>query len=263
MPILGVPFTSLTGVPVHYARPPRAPYGTRGVPARWRAAPEFERKIAAAFEHLWTACPLGKANLIVSAGFAVDKPGMHGLGRAMDLDALWWDERTWVALHYPHDQPFYLAVEAVFKRYFGVVLNYLYNPDHHDHLHINDTDEPGFSPGARSEVLFVQAALTHVFGRPVHITGEYAPETAAAVRVVLGGPHELTNKQTWLAFLAQVTQRGFAVVPKVKTPLDLLRDVYLVLGTELAGDERRKRLEAAVNVFANEDAVQAWLAQYR
>lgn len=264
VPIPTNTFTTLTGVPVHYARPPLAPYGTRGIlPKHWRATPEFQAKAEAAFTELWTVCPLGKANLIVSAGFFVDKPGLHGLGRAMDLDSLWWDTRTWVALNYPHDTAFYLAVEAVFKKHFGVVLNYLYNPSHHDHLHINDTDEPGFSPSARSEVLFAQAALTHVFKRPVHITGEWTREAQLAVHDLFGGTMDLRMKVNWLAFLRRTAREGFGVPVVPKTPLDLLHDLYTIIGDQLEGDERRKRVEAAVNAFATHEDTQGWLNQYR
>jgi len=202
-------FTSLTGVPVQYARLPLAPYGTRGVKATWRATPEFQAKIEAAFNELWTVCPLGEAELIVSAGFWVEKPGMHGLGRATDLDSIWWKDRTFVtkAEWETGGKTFYLAVEAILHKHFGVVLNYSYNIAHHDHFHIDDTDPPGFARTARSECNFAQAALNYVLDIPTLITGQYDNQFRDSLHQANVG--DLRKWSDWKAFLDRVAIVGF------------------------------------------------------
>src|ERR1700686_1717904 len=175
-------FSSLAGVPVNYAREPVAPYGTRGRPHTFNCTPGFLLKLEVCFDELFRVSPLGQAEIITSAGTLVDKPGFHGLGRAFDLDALFWPGRDFITLRFPTDEKFYLGVEAVLRKHFGTVLNYLYNADHHGHLHADDGTEVGFVRSSKSRVLFVQAALTHVLGVPVGIDGAYGPETEGGLR---------------------------------------------------------------------------------
>lgn len=91
-------FQTLGGVPVHYDRRHPGDYGTRGAPATFHATSEFEAKLDRCFEQLWELSPFGKAEAITSAGAWVNKPGFHGLGRALDLDGIFWREKTFVAL---------------------------------------------------------------------------------------------------------------------------------------------------------------------
>jgi len=186
-------FSLLAGVPVNYARDPVAPYGARGKPHSFRCTPGFLQKLEACFDELWRVNPLGSAEIITSAGILVEKPGFHGLGRAFDLDALFWPGRDFITLRYPTDQRFYLGVEAVLRRHFGTVLSFLYNADHHDHLHLGDGTEPTFINSSRSRMLFVQAALTHVMGIPIALDGAYGPDTDHAIhkafdKIGLSGP---------------------------------------------------------------------------
>ncbi|MEM1059168.1 MAG: hypothetical protein AAGK14_07955 [Verrucomicrobiota bacterium] len=212
-------FRTLAGVPVHYARPPVAPYGTRGQARRWLSTLSFERRLDAAFGELWERCPLGPAAIITSAGAWVDKPGYHGLGRGFDLDALFWPVGTaprdaFVALHYPKDLAFYLGVESVLRRHFGTVLQYLYNAAHRDHFHVDDGTPVAWRSGSRSRVLYLQSALTHLHAAPVAIDGLHGPETAAATRTVLrrlGLGESLERAATWRDFLAAGAERGFAL----------------------------------------------------
>ena len=204
-------FSSLDGVPVNYAREPVAPYGTRGRPHTFNCTSGFLQKVEACFEELFRVSPLGRAEIITSAGTLVDKPGFHGLGRAFDLDALFWSERDFITLRFSTDQKFYLGVEAVLRKHFGTVLNYLYNSDHHDHLHVDDGTEVGFVRSSTSRVFFVQAALTHVLGVPVGIDGAYGPETGGGLRtafVRLGLSGDITTRDVWLEFLTRITREA-------------------------------------------------------
>jgi hypothetical protein len=63
-----ISFSSLAGVPVNYAREPVAPYGTRGRTHAFNCTPEFLRKLEACFDELFRLIPLGRAEIITSAG---------------------------------------------------------------------------------------------------------------------------------------------------------------------------------------------------
>src|SRR5688500_6279857 len=196
-------FTSLAGAPTHYAREPIAPYGTKGAPHRFHATDECEAKLTAAFNELWALAPDGRAEVLTSAVAYVEKPGCHGLGRAFDLDAIFWSGREFVTLSYPTNKRFYLGVEAVMRKHFGTVLNHLYNAAHRDHLHLDDGTAVGFNRTSRARVLFLQAALTHVLDIPVGIDGVYGDETDGAVAIAfeqlgIGGP--IDNREDWLQF---------------------------------------------------------------
>jgi hypothetical protein len=204
-------FSALAGVPVNYARPPVAPYGTRGKAHTFNCTSGFLLKLEACFDELFRVSPLGRAEIITSAGAFVEKPGFHGLGRAFDLDALFWPGRDFVTLRFPTDQKFYLGVEAVLRKHFGTVLNFLYNPDHHDHLHVDDSTEVGFVRTSKSRALFVQAALTHVLNIPVGIDGGFGTETEGGLRtafVRLGLSGDITTREVWLEFLTRITREA-------------------------------------------------------
>jgi hypothetical protein len=275
-------FDKLAGVPVHYDRYPNPQYGygTRGKPHTWRCTTPFENKLNAAFQELWDVCPLGRAEVITTAGAFVNKPGLHGKGRGFDVDGIFWANRAFITKNYPDDRSFYLAVEAVLRKHFGTVLNYEYNVDHQDHLHIDDGTETGFVPDHRSRVLFLQMALTHVFERPVTIDGMIGPETNGAARDLLLAldladdgevvdPTELhqTLDEQWSTLLDHAAKNGFGRAGleerKEDTPLDLLEDVYELISRELLGHPGRKTLETAVTAFAEHPKTDEWLDEFR
>ncbi len=256
-------FTELGGVSVHYARPPIAPYGSRGKPYNFHVTPEFEEKLVACFEELWEACPFGRAEVVTSAGAYVDKPGYHGQGRAVDIDAIFWVQHDFVTLNYNADGVLYLGIEAVVRKHFGTVLNYLYNASHRDHLHVDDGTEVDFHTSSRSRVLFLQAALTHVFELPVMIDGIYGNQTAGAVAEALrrvGSTGNIENRQTWKKLLSGIAETAFGRTAEERGPPELLRHLYRVIETELSDNPSRKRVETALNAFANHEETQQWLA---
>lgn len=275
-------FDEVAGVPVHYDRYPNPQYGygTRGKPHTWHCTEAFEEKLNDAFEELWTVCPLGRAEVITTAGAYVDKPGMHGEGRGFDVDGIFWENRSFVTKNYPNDRPFYLAVEAVLRKHFGTVLNYEYNVDHQDHLHVDDGSTTGFVAQHRSRVLFLQMVLTHVFDRTVTIDGLIGPETNGAagdllLRLGLAEEGDVdddsklhrTLNDRWTALLDRAAETGFDRAglehEEEETPLDLLEDIYSVISRELEGHPDRKTLETAVTSFVQHPATQSWLEQFR
>ena len=151
-------FKRIADVPVHYDRRSSSDYGTRGVATRFYATTNTERKLDQCFLELWDRCPYGKAEVITSAGTWVNKPIYHGKGRAFDLDGIFWSNRTFVTKwdgYQGGDRRFYFGVEAILRKHFGTVLNYLYNAPHRDHFHIDDGTSVGFQSGSKSRVLFL------------------------------------------------------------------------------------------------------------
>jgi len=218
------PFNSVAGVPTHYARAPVAQYGTIGVVRTFHCTHLFFNKLDACFAELWRVSPHGRAQAVVSAGGQVDKPGSHGDGRAFDIDAIFWPGKTLVTRDFPTDQNYYLGVEAVLRKHFGVVLDYNYNAAHRDHFHIDDSVAVGFSR-ARSHTLFMQAVCEHIFGKTFRggIDGDFGTGTQTALDEVcaeLGVTTPLTVLANWNSFLDGVASRGMAVPRGGRLPAD-------------------------------------------
>ncbi len=258
-------FTELSGIPVHYARPPVAPYATRGRSYRFYCLEAFEQKLAACFEELWQVCPYGQAEVITSAGAYVNKAGYHGLGRGFDLDAIFWPDKDFITLDYPSNPVFYLGIEAIIRRHFGTVLGYLYNRAHHDHFHIDDGSSVAFSRTSKSRVLFLQSALTHVFAEPVLIDGIYGNQTSTATYKILndiGLSGDLEDDALWSQFLLSISESAFGQALPELSPPEILRNLYTTIDTELADSESRKRIETVLNVFVDHEQTQEWLGTF-
>ena len=271
-------FDALAGVPVHYDRAPDAGYGTRGIPYTFHCTESFEDTLHAAFEELWAVCPLGPAEVITSAGAYVDKGGMHGAGRAFDIDGIFWADKAFITNQYPNDRAFYLAVESVLRKHIGTVLNYKFDAAHQDHFHVSGRGEPGFVAAHESRVTYWQMALTHLFGQPVTVDGRTGPETNGASRAVLRalgiaeGDEGATEEglyrvldRVWDDLLDAAAERGFRGVADAteKTPLHFLEALYATISDELAGQASRKAIESAVTTFAQHPKTDAWLDQFR
>ena len=207
---------TLATVPVHYARLPVAPYGTRGKPRSPRCTPEFKALVEACVQHLGRVHPLGLPELLVTAGMYVSgKQGPHGDGHAIDIDALWWTGATpLVALHAPQDARWYLATEAVLRQHFGVVLNHHYNRPHRDHWHCDDRRAVGWAHrrGNKALTVWAQGCLVYVLGQDVGNSGDwgdgldrvYGRRTRAAVKRVMGDARALEDAAGFVAFCDQV-----------------------------------------------------------
>ena len=263
-------FEFIDGVPVHYDRfAPPFGYGSKGRPHRFYCTPDFEAKLDAAFGELFDICPLGKAEVITSAGAYVDKPGMHSLGRSFDLDGIFWRGKSFVTLvdGGPGDRRFYQSVEAVLRRHFGTILNYDYNAAHRDHLHMDDGSPVGFDAYSRSRVLFLQGALKCIFKKNISITGTYGPTTRQETENALEElniPGSISSSATWRRFLLETARKGFNVpsVARDLNPLESLHNIYEELRNH-DDYEGRKAIEAAVNLFVNHPETKEWLKRYR
>jgi hypothetical protein len=276
-------FTEIAGVPVHYDRytDPRYSYGTRGKPMRFHATKGFHDTLNRAFEELWKTCPLGQAEVIATAGAYVAKPGSHGLGRGFDIDAIFWKDKTFITLHYPQDQRFYAAVEAVLRKHFGNVLNYEYDPPHRDHFHVDDLTAPSFRTTSKARVIFLQMASCFCFDRPIAIDGKIGKNTNSTARgtlidLGLAKPSEVADDaklhtqltRIWPEFLTESAKRGFAgVAPaaaaKEPTPVDLIDNLYAVISRDLGDLPARKRVETALTTFVQHEQTSKWLDRFR
>lgn len=212
-------FDHAAGVPIHYARTEAHPYGTIGKgPRRVRLLSGFFIKLEHFLFELWGYCGMGCAKALVSGGCYVDKPGMHGEGRAIDIDALWWKDIKLITQNYPGNEHLYLAIESVIRKHFGTVLGYLYNKAHEDHWHIDDGSPVWFRKSSKSRTIYVQSTITHIFKNEIGIDGDYGTETETAVQEILGElsveTKNLEDVSTWFAFLDAAALVGFGKVEK-------------------------------------------------
>lgn len=168
-----------------------------------------------AFRDVWRLTGLGKAEVITSAGAFVNKPGAHGQGRALDIDGIFWTDKTFITLHagwQGQDREFYFGVEAILRLHFGIVLDYEYNLDHRDHFHVDDTMSLAFSPSASAKVGFLQGMINNVWGKRVDEDLIWGPQTAGAVSEVLevaGLPGPITKQTQWLSLMKKTAERVF------------------------------------------------------
>ncbi|MCP5426170.1 MAG: hypothetical protein H6970_14045 [Gammaproteobacteria bacterium] len=217
-------FNTIGTVPVHYARNPVAPYGTIGKQRTFHCTNAFYTKLETCFNELWRVCPNGRPQAIVSAGAYVNKSGYHGMGRAFDLDAIFWPGRTFVTNRFEDYPSFYLGVEAILRKHFGTVLAYNYNRAHRDHFHIDDGGGVGFRT-VRTVTLFVQGVCYYMLGKRFrgNVDGDYG----SATRTVLdeactefGVPKTLSSLSNWNQFLDAVARRAFAGQGSSRLPAD-------------------------------------------
>lgn len=197
----------------------------KGTPVVLAMTQGFEDQLDRCFNELWNISPNGKPDKIFTAGAWTNKPGMHGEGRAFDLDGFEWSNRKFIVLEDGRkngDRKFYFGIEAILRKHFGIVLDYLYNSDHHDHFHIDDGVSIDFDTSARSKILFLQGALVFVFGLSVGATGidgQWGDNTKNALNQALsklGIAGSIFNRNTWLDFLTQTAKEAFgtSIIPR-------------------------------------------------
>ncbi|WP_295434967.1 hypothetical protein [uncultured Thiodictyon sp.] len=269
------------GVPVHYDRePPLFPLGSKGKPASFAVESSFENQLDATMTELWKKCPLGKADIILSAGAFVCKSGQHGQGLAFDLDGIWWGSRLVLAKQYHSDSRAYLGIEAILRKHVGTVLNFEYNAAHQDHWHLDPGTSPGFDSGSRSRVLYLQMALRKLFAQPVKVDGLFSDETRKGVHAVFAALGLATAAEMdtdskvdkalakhWMAFLDAAATEGLAALAPTAlaravapTPLQLLATLHDTLEDELPEHPARKTIERAIENFADHPDIAAVLA---
>jgi hypothetical protein len=162
-------------------------------------------------------------------GAYVNKPGQHGLGRALDLSRIYvtqygasslacsarydqWRGTTGEAA----SQRRYWATAASLFRHFQYVLTYHHDTLHWNHLHV-DTEVSGnqdsvFSSASTTQVKFVQSALRYVWGYSVvSIDGAYGPQTRDYASRALdrsGSAGAVTTFANWQRFCETTLRFG-------------------------------------------------------
>jgi hypothetical protein len=177
-------------------------------------------RLQSCFDELWAVCPNGQAETVTTAGGYVNKPGSHGRGEAIDIDAAWWimDDfdrpQPLITKNHEGDIMRYLGTDAVLRMHFGGVLGYYSNRAHADHWHI-DARPVGFTRYKNSSCLgFVQAACKHVHKvDPGPIDKRWGPRTRAAIQVVMAGDWavsaDLREPLCWREFLRLTFLKGW------------------------------------------------------
>lgn len=213
-----VKFNQLANVPVHYDRfPDPYQYGSRGKAYNFYAMPEFINKLESFFNELWAVCPYGQAQIITSGGAYVDKSGYHGLGRAFDLDGIFWNNYTFITKTdgiNSNNRLLYFAIECILRKHFGLVLDYCYNSDHHDHFHLDDSQPINFR-SKKAQIKFLQASLIYVFNESVGntgIDGVFGNHTINALNNacnLLNINNVIQNQTNWLKYLEETAKYAF------------------------------------------------------
>lgn len=101
----------------------------------------------------------------------------------------------------------YWALAASLHGHFAYVVTYLYDTEHHNHIHVDNgrsgTGRSEFDPGSITQVQAIQAIASYVWGRPTDITGRWDGPTRDATRAILAeiGPDaDLTDEGAWSRF---------------------------------------------------------------
>jgi hypothetical protein len=160
-----------------------------------------------------------------------DSTSYHYYGRAIDLQNLYFTNSNNSALFKAFDCVYksgtggwgntqsgstltttrknYWAAVAGLNYHFRDVLHYLYNTEHHNHVHVDNSKTGSgnstFSTGSRAQVLMVQACLVYIWGYSVvSIDGGWGSQSDTYSRQALariGRSGGLTTSQAnWLEF---------------------------------------------------------------
>lgn len=180
-----------------------------------RSDPRFLERLELWAEDWAAMSGLGAIREVWSYGAYVDKcSSFHQAGRAFDFAEVvheagsvscrfdTWDPGTAEQLRD------YWRLAASLHLHFAYTLTYLYNAQHHNHIHVDNSvsgeELSTFSTRSGVQVQLVQSALRHVHGRDVEATGSYDEQTKAELRQVqagLGLSDPLADAAGWHGFL--------------------------------------------------------------
>jgi hypothetical protein len=243
-------FDKIASVPLHFARPSISDYGSQGNPQAFQATMLLIDKLNVCFSEIFEKIPYGIAEVITLSGSFLAGNGRHGEGLAVDLDSIFWKNRSFTALNYNLDPYLYLGIESILRKHFGTVLSYLYSPTHHDHIHIDIGTEVGFNPKSKPRVLFLQAALTHIFDLKVTIDGFYGRQTKTAVNELLRLEElngKLSDQTIWLKLLSRTSERAFKMLnfKREEELSTIAQETLLIIEKELKGHPSKMIIEEA------------------
>jgi hypothetical protein len=214
-------------------------YEVNGAATSFRYEPGFYSRLETWHVHWrnWTPAHWTAPHKIYSYGAYVDKPGMHGEGRAFDLARMLITNRDtgamFTAFNGRYDQWRNLTGDALRTariRYWGTmaslhyhfrhVISYLDNAEHHNHAHIDNavsgSGDSSFNTGSATQTYFVQAACQYIWGLSTGIDGDWGPETQRNSSTALaraGSDGVITTQSRWLTFCKASAQKAWALVP--------------------------------------------------
>ncbi len=144
---------------------------------------------------------------------------MHHSGRALDIAAMTSGGVTTVTCRTDRwagtaaELLAYWRLAASLHRRFAYVLTYLYDADHANHIHVDDSISRSqgsvFTGRSRVQIHAVQAICTYVLGRETPLSGSWDAATRRAVSEVTasrGLAADLTRTPAWHAFLDAAAQ---------------------------------------------------------
>ena len=137
---------------------------------------------------------------------------------------IFWPGKTFITNRFPEYPEYYLGVEAILRKHFGIVLAYNYNRAHRDHFHIDDGRRPGFGR-ARSHTLFLQGVCWYILGKRFRggVDGDFGNASRTVLDEAcaeLGAPTPLSNRDNYNLLLDIVARRGIGVSAAGGLPAD-------------------------------------------
>lgn len=160
---------------------------------------------------------------VYSYGAYVNKPGMHGQGRAFDIAQYNIRTTTGGTIHMScrydkwrgtsseelHRRR-YWGLACSLARYFRHVITYYDNSAHHNHIHADNAvygspSNSYYNSGSVSQTYILQAACRFVWGKGTAVDGDWGPETSGDSTEVLrrigrGSGTVASSSGNWTAF---------------------------------------------------------------
>jgi hypothetical protein len=185
----------------------------------------------------WTPYHWTAPHELYCYGVYVNKPGMHGQGRAFDLARMRITNRNtgvkFTAFNGRYDQWRGSTGEALTTervRYWGTlaslhyhfrhVISYLDDSAHHNHVHIDNaisgSGNSSYSTSSTTQTYYVQAACRYLWGYDTGIDGEWGPQTQGHSSDVLrrvGSDGSITTQSRWLTFCKSSALQAWALRP--------------------------------------------------
>ena len=213
--------SELDGVPLFFAR------GVQSRPQTFSVEPQFRDVLTRTVKAVRARAPdsFGDLVRITSAGIFVDKPGMHGLGRAFDHDAWTFENVDIRPIGRDHaagaigKRRRYWALAALIRSNSAFTLHAEFNAAHQDHIHQDNGGPQPFTTSSEATVKLVQSVCNEIFGQSPSLTvdGVFGEKSNAAlreamVRVDLAG--DPFDPGQWTRFLRRSGRLGFKLSMK-------------------------------------------------
>jgi hypothetical protein len=126
--------------------------------------------------------------------------------------------RNWDATALAAERRRYWATAASAHHHFQDVLTYLYDSDHHSHIHMDNlqsgSGNSSYHTGSRAQTLNVQACCRYIWGKSTTIDGIWGPQTRDHSTDVLRRIGRATgtiasSQGNWLAFNRASLRKGY------------------------------------------------------